>query len=113
MLQVASGLSGYCICFTHMLQVYIPDISSVSNVRYIQVFNVAHVSCCSESQGRRRPDGWGRVKSRQMGRVAHAGRGELGDGASCTGVQMLAMPFFLNQTNLNLTKKSIYNYITK
>jgi hypothetical protein len=46
MLQVASVLSGYCICFTHMLQVYILDVSSVSYVCCIQVFHVAHLSCC-------------------------------------------------------------------
>ena len=32
MLQFASVLSGRRICFTHMLQVYVPHISSASNV---------------------------------------------------------------------------------
>jgi hypothetical protein len=40
--------------FTHMLQVYVLDVSSVSYVCCIQVFHVARVLCCSESQGRRR-----------------------------------------------------------
>ena len=37
--------------FTHMLQVYVSDVSSVLDVCCIQVFHVARVSCCSESQG--------------------------------------------------------------
>jgi len=41
MLQVANVLSGCCICFTHMLQVYVSNISSASDVCCIQVF-----SCC-------------------------------------------------------------------
>jgi hypothetical protein len=45
MLQVASVLSGCCICFTHMLQVYVPNISSASDVCCIQVFHVVSVSC--------------------------------------------------------------------
>jgi hypothetical protein len=32
MLQVASVLSAYCICFTHMLQVYVPNVLSASDV---------------------------------------------------------------------------------
>jgi hypothetical protein len=47
-LQVASVLSGCCICFTHMLQVYILDISSV----FVCIL-LSSVSCCSKSQGRR------------------------------------------------------------
>jgi len=43
MLQVASVLSGCCICFTHMLQVYVPNVSYVSDVCCIQVFHVASV----------------------------------------------------------------------
>ena len=43
--------------FTHMLQVYVPDVSSVSDVCCIQVFHVGRVSCCSESQGARGSDG--------------------------------------------------------
>jgi hypothetical protein len=39
--------------FIHMLQVYVPDVSSVSDVCCIQVFHVARVSCCSKSQGGR------------------------------------------------------------
>ena len=49
-LQVFNLDSAYV--FTHMLQVYIPDVSSVLHVCSIQVFYVARVSCCSESQGR-------------------------------------------------------------
>jgi hypothetical protein len=40
MLQVTSVLSGCCICFTYMLQVYILYVSSVLYVRCIQVFHV-------------------------------------------------------------------------
>ena len=39
-LQVASVLSGCCICFTHMLQVYVLNISSASDVCCIQVVRV-------------------------------------------------------------------------
>ena len=45
MLQVVSVLSAYCICFTHMLQLYVLNISSASDVCCIQVFHVASVSC--------------------------------------------------------------------
>ena len=45
MLQVASGLFGYCICFTHILQVYVPNISSASDVCCIQMFYIASISC--------------------------------------------------------------------
>jgi hypothetical protein len=41
MLQVANVLSVCCICFTHMLQVYVPNISSASDVCCI-----LSVSCC-------------------------------------------------------------------
>ena len=37
--------------FTHMLQVCFLYVSSISDVCCIQVFHVAYVSCCSESQG--------------------------------------------------------------
>jgi hypothetical protein len=40
MLQVTSVLSGCCICFTYMLQVYVLYVSSVLYVRCIQVFHV-------------------------------------------------------------------------
>jgi hypothetical protein len=40
--------------FTHILQVYVLDVSSVSYVCCIQVFHVTRVSCCSDSQVRRR-----------------------------------------------------------
>jgi hypothetical protein len=43
--------------FTHMLQVYLPDVSSVSDVCCIQVFDVARVSCYFKSQGLRGSDG--------------------------------------------------------
>jgi hypothetical protein len=71
MLQVASGLSGCCICFIHTLEVYVPDVSSISYVCCIQVFHVSHLSCCSESQGERRV---------MVARRGHRGmgRGELG-----------------------------------
>ena len=45
MLQVVSVLSGYCIYFTHMLQVYVPNVSSASDLCSLQVFHVASVSC--------------------------------------------------------------------
>ena len=32
MLQVAIVLSGCCICFTHMLQVYVRNVSSATDV---------------------------------------------------------------------------------
>ena len=34
-----------------MLQVYVLDVLSKAFVCFIQVFHVAHLSCCSESQG--------------------------------------------------------------
>jgi hypothetical protein len=37
--------------FSYRLQVYVTDVSSILDVRCIQVFHVARVSCCSESQG--------------------------------------------------------------
>jgi hypothetical protein len=49
MLQVASGLSGCCICFTHMLQLYVLNVSSASDLCCIQVFRVSNV--CLESHG--------------------------------------------------------------
>jgi hypothetical protein len=42
-LQVAGVLSRCCICFTHMLQLYILDVLFVSYVRCIQVFHIAPV----------------------------------------------------------------------
>jgi hypothetical protein len=45
MLQVASALSRCCICFTHLFQVYVSDVSSISYVCCIQVFYVARVLC--------------------------------------------------------------------
>ena len=45
MLQVATVLSRCCICFTHMLQVYVLNVSFASDVCCIQVFHVASVSC--------------------------------------------------------------------
>ena len=72
--------------FTHMLKVYIPDVSSVSDVRCIQVFHVARVSCCSESQGHR---GMGRgepvADRRGMRRVGGNGRGHDGAGVRLHG----------------------------
>jgi hypothetical protein len=53
MLQVANVLSGCYMCFTHMLQVYVLDVSSVAYVCCIKVFHVAYLSCYSESQGAR------------------------------------------------------------
>jgi hypothetical protein len=51
MLQVASILSEYCISFTHMLQVYVPNVSFTSDICCIhfmlQVFHISEV--CSES----------------------------------------------------------------
>jgi hypothetical protein len=73
MLQVASVLSGCCICFTHMLQVYVRDVSSVAYVCCIQVFHVAHLLCW-ESQ---------RTWRVMVARCGHRGmgRGEPGAGA--------------------------------
>jgi hypothetical protein len=44
-LQVASVLFGCCICFTHMLEVYVSNVSSASNICCIQMFHVASLSC--------------------------------------------------------------------
>ena len=44
MLQVTSVLCESCICFTHMLQAYVSNVSSASDVCCIQVFHVASVS---------------------------------------------------------------------
>ena len=41
MLQVASIVSGCCICFTHMLQVYVLNVSVVSILRCNKCFHVA------------------------------------------------------------------------
>ena len=64
MLQVASVLSGCCICFKHMLQVYVPNVSSASDLCCIQVFYVVSVSCFGgmfrESWGMARAPGKGR-----------------------------------------------------
>jgi hypothetical protein len=43
MLQVVSVLSGCCICFTHMLQVYVPNVISSLDLCCIQVFHVSRV----------------------------------------------------------------------
>jgi hypothetical protein len=66
MLQVASVLSECCIGFTHMLQVYVPDVLFVSYVCYIQVLYIVQ-----------------RVRGRGAVMVARhwhraMGRGELG-----------------------------------
>ena len=59
MLQVASVLSGCCICFTHMLQVYVLNISCVfrrmlhSSVSCCKCL----ISCYSESHGGMVSDG--------------------------------------------------------
>jgi hypothetical protein len=45
MLQVVSVLSRCCIYFTYMFQIYIPNVSSASDLCCIQVFHVASVSC--------------------------------------------------------------------
>jgi hypothetical protein len=45
MLQLASVLSGCCICFTHMLQEYVSNVSSALDLHCIQVFHDASVSC--------------------------------------------------------------------
>jgi hypothetical protein len=49
-LQVASVLSGCCICFHTYVAMYVLDVLFVSDVCCIQVFHVARVSSCSESQ---------------------------------------------------------------
>jgi hypothetical protein len=56
MLQVAIVLSGCCISSTHMLQVYVLNVSSALDVRCIQVFHVSEV--CPESH-RTRLGCWG------------------------------------------------------
>jgi hypothetical protein len=45
MLQVVSVLSRCCICYTHMLQMYVPNVLSSLDLCCIQVFYVANVSC--------------------------------------------------------------------
>jgi hypothetical protein len=47
MLHVTSVLSGSCICFTRMLQMYVINVSSASDVCCIQVFHIFDV--CPES----------------------------------------------------------------
>jgi hypothetical protein len=61
-LQVASVLSGYCICFTYMLQ----------SVRFICFRRIFHpsVSCCSESHADRRT-------ARTLGHGGTASRGPV------------------------------------
>jgi hypothetical protein len=44
MLQVASLLSGCCICSTHILQLYVANVSFASDC-CIQVFHITSVSC--------------------------------------------------------------------
>jgi len=75
-----------------MLQVYVTDVSSVLDIRCIQVFHVTHISYCLESQGTRgvivaRHGRWGvgRGKARVDGRNARrAGSRRSGrDGARC------------------------------
>jgi hypothetical protein len=51
MLQVASVLSGCCICSTYMLQVYVLNVSSTSDLCCSQVFHISMV--CLESHGTR------------------------------------------------------------
>jgi hypothetical protein len=65
--------------FTHMLQVYVVDVSSVSDVCCIQVFHVACVSCYSESQGMRGSDGG---MARALGNEARRAGGR---GVQCAG----------------------------
>jgi hypothetical protein len=48
MLQFASVLSGWYICFTHMLQLYVLNVSSISVVCCIQVFHVSEVESPGE-----------------------------------------------------------------
>jgi hypothetical protein len=43
MLQVTSVLFGCCICFTHIFQVYVSNVSSASDVCCIQMFNILEV----------------------------------------------------------------------
>jgi hypothetical protein len=57
MLPFAIVLFGCCICFTHMLQLYIPNVSSVSVVCCIQEFHVSEVERPGGARPRRR--GWG------------------------------------------------------
>jgi hypothetical protein len=78
-LQVAIVLSGCCICFTHMSRIYVPNVSSASDLCCIQVFHVTSVSCfrCifkelwghGPSAGERTR----RVRGRRMGRVVRLG----------------------------------------
>jgi hypothetical protein len=76
MLQVTSVLSGCCICFTHMLQLYVLNFWSVLDICCIQVFHIVSVWCCSESNetrwvmGTRTGVGCACGTRRQTGRAA-------------------------------------------
>ena len=74
--KFASVLSRRCICFTHMFQVYVLNVSSASDVCCIQVFHVSEG--CSESHGgmaRVLVDWARRARCRRMGRARASGRG--------------------------------------
>jgi hypothetical protein len=42
-LHFATVLSGCCICIVHMLQLYVPNVSSALVLCYIQVFHVLEI----------------------------------------------------------------------
>ena len=65
--DIASVLSECCICFIHMLQQYVSNVSCVSDICCIEVFHVARVS-------------GGKVSVGRTARAPGIGRGELGDG---------------------------------
>jgi hypothetical protein len=67
MLHVASVLSGCCIYFTNILQMYVSNISSTLDLCCIQVFHVASVLC---------------LRSRYVQRVMRARPKRQGKGAA-------------------------------
>jgi hypothetical protein len=65
--HIASILFGCFMCFTHMLQVHVPNISSVfRRTLHSNVFHVASVLCCSAGDepgvGGRGAVGWGALR---------------------------------------------------
>jgi hypothetical protein len=70
MLQVASVSFGCCICFTHMFQVYVINISSALDVGCIQVFHISEVESHGGTPRLPAEDGTWRARA--------SGRGVLG-----------------------------------
>jgi hypothetical protein len=75
-----SVISGYCVCFIHLFQLYVPNVSSALIVCCIQVFHVSEV----ESHGGMAwapQDGARQAVGRWSGHAAHLG--SCGWGLSC------------------------------